>query len=137
MKLRGVLEAAIYVAELDTTERFYGKALGLPRLLREEGRHVFFRCGRTILLCFIAEQTKVPSPGEALPVPTHGAVGAGHVCFSVLGEDLDRLCDRLIGDGIEVEADFHWPNGARSVYVRDPAGNSVEFAEPKLWGIDP
>ena len=26
-----------------------------------------------------------------------------------------------------------WPNGARSIYVRDPAGNSLEFAEPALW----
>ena len=26
-----------------------------------------------------------------------------------------------------------WPNGARSLYFRDPAGNSVEIAEPRLW----
>jgi hypothetical protein len=35
--------------------------------------------------------------------------------------------------GFPVEADFRWPNEARSIYVRDPAGNSVEFAEPRLW----
>ena len=44
---------------------------------------------------------------------------------------------RLESFGVEIEADFEWPNGARSVYVRDPDGNSIEFAEPKLWGIDP
>ena len=41
--------------------------------------------------------------------------------------------ERLESAGIEIEADFEWPNGARSIYVRDPAGNSIEFAEPKLW----
>jgi catechol 2,3-dioxygenase-like lactoylglutathione lyase family enzyme len=36
--------------------------------------------------------------------------------------------------GIEIEADFRWPNGARSLYFRDPAGNSVELADPAIWG---
>jgi catechol 2,3-dioxygenase-like lactoylglutathione lyase family enzyme len=38
--------------------------------------------------------------------------------------------------GVEIEADFRWPNGARSVYFRDPDGNSLEIAEPKLWGLE-
>ncbi|HUH50108.1 MAG TPA: glyoxalase/bleomycin resistance/extradiol dioxygenase family protein, partial [Mycoplana sp.] len=25
--------------------------------------------------------------------------------------------------------------GARSIYFRDPAGNSLECAEPGLWGL--
>ena len=33
-----------------------------------------------------------------------------------------------------IEADFRWPNGARSIYVRDPAGNSIELADPAIWG---
>ncbi len=35
--------------------------------------------------------------------------------------------------GIAIEADFDWPNGAHSIYFRDPSGNSLEIAEPKLW----
>ena len=34
------------------------------------------------------------------------------------------------------EADFRWPTGARSIYFRDPAGNSLECAEPGLWSIE-
>lgn len=34
-----------------------------------------------------------------------------------------------------IEADFFWPNGARSIYFRDPSGNSIEFAEPSIWGL--
>ncbi len=99
------------------------------------GRHVFYRCGATILLVFRAAETRVPSSNAALPVPTHGADGQGHVCFAVDGPALDVVRSAL-GQGTHSGRSglFAWPNGARSVYVRDPAGNSVEFAEPRLWG---
>lgn len=129
----GVLEAAVYVDDLEAAERFYAGILGFPVVLRQPGRHVFFRAGSTIVLCFIAEATRVPVPGSPLPVHVHGATGAGHICFAVEGHGLDALKAHLQAEGQVIEADFHWPNGARSIYLRDPAGNSVEFAEPKLW----
>ncbi|MEM1388248.1 MAG: VOC family protein [Pseudomonadota bacterium] len=131
----GVLEAALYVDDLDAAEAFYGGILGLERVLRVDGRHVFFRAGSTIVLCFIAEATRRPAPAGALPVPHHGADGAGHVCFAVAAPALEGCRAHLAAQGIAIEADFAWPSGARSIYVRDPAGNSVEFAEPKLWGL--
>ena len=36
--------------------------------------------------------------------------------------------------GIDVEHVERWGEGKRSLYVRDPAGNSVELATPNLWG---
>jgi hypothetical protein len=36
---------------------------------------------------------------------------------------------------VAIEADFEWPKGGRSIYFRDPAGNCLEFAEPKIWGL--
>jgi catechol 2,3-dioxygenase-like lactoylglutathione lyase family enzyme len=130
----GILETALYAADLDAAADFYGRVIGLTERTRAEGRHVFFICGRGMLLIFRAEATRVA--GGPLPVPTHGAEGEGHVCFSVPGEALDGWAAHLAAEGFSVEADFRWPgSGARSVYVRDPAGNSVEFAEPKLWGL--
>ena len=134
LNIDGVLEAALYVDDLDAAAAFYGDLLELEEILRLEGRHVFFRCGSTVVLLFRAEATVKPPSDSALPVPTHGAVGPGHLCFSVPNERMELLLERLTKGDIEIEADFHWPNGARSVYVRDPAGNSIEFAEPKLWG---
>lgn len=131
--IEGVLEAAVYADDLDAAEAFYGGVLGLEVVIRQENRHVFFRCGETIVLVFRAEATKVPPKPGALPVPPHGAEGAGHVCFAATAEALKDWKKRLTGAGVEIEADFNWPNGARSIYVRDPGGNSVEFAEPKLW----
>lgn len=129
---RRVLETALYVDDLDVAERFYGGLIGLERVLRAEGRHVFFRCGPGLLLLFLAEETRKP-PRRGPPVPVHGATGAGHMCFAADAAELEGWRARLEEAGVAVEADFRWPNGARSIYVRDPAGNSVEFAEPGLW----
>jgi catechol 2,3-dioxygenase-like lactoylglutathione lyase family enzyme len=127
-----VLETALYVDDLDAAERFYGGTVGLQRVLRADGRHVFFRCGPGLLLLFLAAETRKPAR-HGPPVPVHGATGAGHVCFAASAEELDGWRAHLEAAGVAVEADFRWPNEARSIYVRDPAGNSVEFAEPRLW----
>ncbi len=110
--------------------------LGLDLIAKAEGRHVFFRCGEGVLLLFNAEATEIPPPpGARLPVPPHGARGPGHLCFAASAEEIDRWKTRSCEDrGIAIEADFEWPNGGRSIYFRDPSGNSLEFAEPRIWG---
>lgn len=131
----GILETSLYVDDLDAAEAFYGGVLGLEKVLRAGDRHVFFRCGPGILLIFNPAETVHPPPADALPVPPHGATGAGHACFSMAGEAIDRMVEKLNKAGIGIESDFRWPNGARSIYFRDPAGNSLECAEPKLWNL--
>lgn len=132
--LDGVLEAALYVDDLDAAARFYGEILGLEEVIAHRPRHIFYRAGATIVLLFVAAETCTPPPPDSkLPVPPHGATGPGHLCFNVPRDALDDWVARISGAGIAIEADFCWPNGARSIYVRDPAGNSIEFAEPKLW----
>jgi catechol 2,3-dioxygenase-like lactoylglutathione lyase family enzyme len=128
-----ILETALYVDDLDAAVAFYGGVLGLDCSHRVPGRHVFFRLAAAMLLLFDPEATRVAS-GGSLPVPPHGgAPGRGHVCFAADAAALEAWVARLGAAGVAIEADFRWPNGARSVYVRDPAGNSVEFAEPRLW----
>jgi len=131
-----VLESALYVDDLDAAEAFYGKVLGLERIAKVEDRHVFFRCGTGVVLLFNAEQTvKPPSPDARLPVPPHGTKGDGHLCFSATAQEIERWKAHLQARGVAIEADFKWPEGGRSIYFRDPAGNSLEFAEPKIWGL--
>ena len=50
------------------------------------------------------------------------------MCFSQTREDLLAMRDHLIAKGIEIEAEFDWPNGARSIYFRDPLGHRIELA---------
>lgn len=134
--IEGILETALYAEDLDAAEAFYGDLLGLQKILRAGNRHVFFRCGPGILLIFNPSETVKPPPPTALPVPPHGAKGPGHVCFRMSSSEIDFLSEKLNKAGITIESDFCWPNGARSIYFRDPAGNSIECAEPKLWGLE-
>lgn len=105
----------------------------MEKIQRIANRHVFFRCGAGVLLIFNPEETVKPPSNPALPVPPHGCHGPGHVCFAMKAAEIAQMQARLSAAGIAIDADFTWPHGPRSLYVRDPAGNSVEFAEPGLW----
>jgi catechol 2,3-dioxygenase-like lactoylglutathione lyase family enzyme len=61
--------------------------------------------------------------------------GEGHICFRAPATELDAWRRRLAERGIAIEADFAWPGGGRSIYFRDPVGNCLELAEPRIWGL--
>jgi catechol 2,3-dioxygenase-like lactoylglutathione lyase family enzyme len=130
----GVLETVLYAEDLEAVGSFYQETVGLKRVQVEKDRHVFFECGGQMLLIFNPHKTRKQQAG-ALPVPPHGAMGPGHVCFRASAEELDRWRTHFAARGIAIEADFEWPRGGRSIYIRDPAGNSVEFAESRIWGL--
>jgi catechol 2,3-dioxygenase-like lactoylglutathione lyase family enzyme len=136
--VNGVLESCVYASDLESAESFYVDVLGLRVHVRETGRHVFFRCGDGMVLVFDPARTST-QPGESLgtPIPAHGARGAGHIAFRVDDDALDAWRGHLAHRQVDIEAEVRWPNGAQSIYVRDPAGNSVELATRKLWGLDP
>lgn len=136
MRPRGVLESVVYARDLDAARDFYGRVLGLAKVVEEEGRHVFFALGHQAVLVFNPDITRLGSRDPKLQIPAHGAEGPGHICFAADAEELDGWVRQLDACGVAIEADFTWPWGGRSVYVRDPAGNSVEFAEPRIWGLD-
>lgn len=136
MRPAAVLESALYVTDLAAAEHFYGAVLGLEPLGRVEGRHAFFRCGGSVVLLFNAEATRhPPAPDARLPVPPHGTVGEGHLCFVATEAEIDRWKSHLADAGVAIEAEFEWPQGGRSIYFRDPSGNSLEFANPSIWGL--
>lgn len=131
-----ILESALYVTNLTAAEDFYSNILGLEQISKVDGRHIFYRCGAGVLLLFNASATKVsPAPEAKLPVPPHGTTGPGHLAFSATPAELDRWKSYLEAHGVEIEATVGWPQGGRSIYFRDPSGNSLEFAEPKIWGL--
>jgi catechol 2,3-dioxygenase-like lactoylglutathione lyase family enzyme len=135
MKPAGILETVLYARDLGAIEAFYGDVLGLDPFQRVPDRHLFYRCGDQVLLIFNPEATVVPPAADALPVPPHGARGPGHICFRASAAEIDGWVQRLTAKGIAIEADFEWPRGGRSIYFRDPAGNCLEFAEPRIWGL--
>jgi catechol 2,3-dioxygenase-like lactoylglutathione lyase family enzyme len=134
MKPAAVLETVLYAGDLDAAEEFYGRVLGLKPYAKTEGRHVFYKLENQMLLIFnpVAAQRSASPPYR---LPPHGAHGEGHVCFAAEAEVLASWRTRLAELGIAIETEFEWPGGGRSIYFRDPAGNSVEFAEPRIWGF--
>lgn len=136
--LLGTLETALYARDLQAATAFWRDVMGMEVITTAPGRHVFFRITDDprpqVLLIFRAEATEIPpAPDARLPVPPHGARGPGHFCLAVPPENLDDWRQHLARHNIRIEADFHWPNGARSIYFRDPAGNSIELADPAIW----
>ncbi len=126
-----LVETSIYADDLDAAVRFYRDVLGLVPLMQETGRHVFFAVGdRGMLLIFRPEETL-----RGHPLPAHGARGPGHFALGIAANDLSAWRDRLGERGVAIEHEETWPGGGRSLYFRDPAGNSVELITPGVWGL--
>lgn len=125
-----VLETILYVDDLEAARAFYQVVIGLELYSQKHGVFAFFRCGGGMLLLFNPEAA---SKNDS--IPAHGAAGPGHVCFAVAEDELPAWQARLKDHGIAIEQDVTWPNGAKSFYFRDPAGNSLELGTPKIWGL--
>jgi catechol 2,3-dioxygenase-like lactoylglutathione lyase family enzyme len=126
-----LVETAVYVDDLAEAEAFYRDVLGLEPIVHEAGRHVFFRVGaEDVLLVFNPDTTL---KGDQLP--PHGSRGPGHFAMGILRESLDGWRDRLKQHRVAIEAEATWPHGGRSLYFRDPAGNSIELITPGVWGL--
>jgi predicted ester cyclase/catechol 2,3-dioxygenase-like lactoylglutathione lyase family enzyme len=125
-----LFEVAIYGPDLAALADFYTRVLGLEVITRFGDRGFALRCGRTALLVFDPARTREDDES----VPKHGATGAGHVAFLATAADLPRWREHLAACGVHIEREVTWPAGGTSLYVRDPADNSVELAPPTLWG---
>jgi len=131
MKASSILETCLYVDDLVRAEQFYREVLGLELASRQEGRDVFLRCGARMLLLFNPLHTREPSD----QFPSHGSFGPGHVAFGVREAELPAWTERLAQLDVPIERTIDWPGGGRSLYFRDPAGNCLELATPRIWGI--
>jgi catechol 2,3-dioxygenase-like lactoylglutathione lyase family enzyme len=134
MQVEQILETCLYVDDLEAAEEFYGRVLGLKAFSKVKGRHVFFHCDQSVFLLFNPARTVQPE--GAIPVPSHGTQGAGHVAFAMKSAEIDRWREHLRKNGVAIEAEVTWPSGGQSLYFRDPAGNSVELATPQTWRLE-
>lgn len=131
MKILSVVETAIYVDDLDAAEDFYQRILGLEVIASEADRHVFFRVGESNVL--LAFNPRTTCTGDTLP--HHGASGAGHFALGIESTSLDDWRRHLEANRISIETEMEWPAGGKSIYFRDPAGNSVELITPGVWQL--
>lgn len=133
-RLSGVHETVLYAEDIDATVRFYADVLGL--VVMDEsgtvGRGLRLPSGSVLL---IFDPTVASKPGRA--VPSHGATGAGHLAFAIEHDAYDTWLAHLQSCGVEIEREVEWPavegERARSIYFRDPAGNSAELMAGDYW----
>ena len=126
-RISGILETALYVADLDRAERFYRDVLALRQIGKEPDRHVFFRLGSGVLLLFRADRTR-----QAGTLPSHGADGEIHVCFLVSPAAYEAWKRHIQDHEIAIQREVAWPQG-RSFFFRDPDGNLLELADADIW----
>ena len=112
-RLRGVLETALYVDDLDRAGEFY------------EGVLLLFQRGSTL--------ETVRLPGGV--IPPHDGHGPLHMAFAIAADELASWERRLEEAGVAVEGRTDWPRGGQSVYFRDSDGHLLELATPGLWSI--
>jgi catechol 2,3-dioxygenase-like lactoylglutathione lyase family enzyme len=129
MKISRIKETCIYVSDLQRTKAFYAEELGLPVISMVPDRHIFFRAGESVLLCFIAAQTE-----NEKELPPHGARGSVHFAFEADAESYASALQQLKAAGINILHEHTWKAGLRSFYFHDPDQNLVEIIEEGLWG---
>lgn len=130
--LTRIYETVLYVDDLRAADAFYGGVLGLRQIRESADLLDGFRLpSGGVLLVFLAAQSIKPGRG----VPSHGAVGPGHIALSVGAGELGAWRERLLAAGVAIEQEHEWRPGVRSIYVRDPAGNSVELVEGEIWPV--
>ena len=128
MEVLKIMETCLYVLDLDRTEQFYHGIMGFPVIGRVEGRHIFFRAGKSVLLCFISEAT---SRDESLP--PHWGKGALHLAFEVSPDQYVRAREELVARGVTITHDQQWKEGVTSFYFEDPDGHVLEIVPEGMW----
>ena len=129
MKPDRIFETVLYAEDLNAAKKFYSDVLGLS-LYRESEYFLVYRLESSVLLIFDPKL----SAEDGRPVPAHGSVGQGHIAFGASQDQTEAWRQHFLNKGIPIDEVVKWSEGGKSVYVRDPAGNSIEFAPSTLWG---
>lgn len=135
MKFTKIVETCIYSSKLKEMKDFYMNKLGLDFVSEENGRHVFLKAGKSMLLIFNPESTL----NDSISIfPIHGAItppSIVHFALEINTADYEKWKDLLSKKQINIEKELKIGN-SRSVYFRDPSGNVVELITENAWPID-
>jgi catechol 2,3-dioxygenase-like lactoylglutathione lyase family enzyme len=134
-QVRGVLETALYVADLERSRAFYSRVFGFEPLHQDERFCAFDVLGRQVLLLFQRGVTAEPVTMPGGTIPGHDGEGRIHLAFAIGRDDLDPWERRLQQNQVPVESRVSWARGGKSIYFRDPDGHLLELVTPGAWRI--
>ncbi|WP_299818869.1 VOC family protein [uncultured Pontibacter sp.] len=128
MKIKKIKETCLYVENLQNSKEFYNGKLGLEVIGEVKDRHVFFRAGESVLLCFISEAS-----GKGGNLPPHYGTGQLHLAFEVSKTDYPAWAEKIKSAGITLEQEYDWGGGYLSFYFRDPDKHLLEVVMEGMW----
>jgi catechol 2,3-dioxygenase-like lactoylglutathione lyase family enzyme len=129
MNFRQIKETCIYYRDLELAKEFYHGKLGLEIISHLKNKHIFFRAGSSVLLCFNPDDSRIK-----LSPPAHYAEGKYHFAFEVSPEEYESQKQQIIKIGIPIKDQVIWKNGQESFYFEDPIGNVLEIVPEGIWG---
>ncbi len=129
LPINHIKETCLYVKDLEATRHFYHEVMGLSLIGFVENRHVFFKAGSSVLLCFNAETTK---NDERLP--PHFGEGNLHFAFEVPNDAYESWKEHLMTQNVAIEQEVTWRDNLKSFYFRDPDHHCVEIVMVGIWG---
>jgi catechol 2,3-dioxygenase-like lactoylglutathione lyase family enzyme len=135
MKINGILETSLYVADPGRSAAFYRRLFDFPTLLEEDRLVALGVAGHDVLLLFRRGTTEEPVVMKSGVIGAHGSTGQSHLAFAIEASELEAWKNRLAAEGVAVESTVDWPRGAHSVYFRDPDNHLLELVTPGVWSV--
>lgn len=132
--ITGILETALYVADVERAAAFYEKLMGFRRLLAED-RLIGMAVGESqqILLLFKRGGSVQPSPMHGGLIPAHDGQGTLHMAFAIEEGNLPDWRIRLAENNVPIESELVTELGGTSLYFRDLDQHLIELATPGIW----
>ena len=123
-----IKETCLYIHDLEGARSFYHDTLGFEVISYVPGRHIFFRVGESVLLCFDPEDSK-----KKTSPPAHYGEGNQHFAFEVPPGSYEKSKQRIKDLGIEIIDTLVWNSGQESFYFNDHEGNILEIVPLGVW----
>ncbi len=132
-RISGLLETALYVADMPRAVAFFKDVMGLEPMLSGD-RLTGFDAGRQgVLLLFLTGASVADMPVDDGVIPGHDGSGPVHMAFAIEADEYEPWRQHLAGQGVALRGEVVWPKGGRSLYFDDPDGHLIELATPGLW----
>ncbi|RYG35487.1 glyoxalase [bacterium] len=130
--ISGILETALYVDDLDRSERFYRELFGVSRILGDDRIRALRLPGDQVLLLFRKGASTQPSVTDSGIIPPHDGDGRLHLAFRIDRANDSAWREHLTKLGISLESGIY-PCSGVSLYFRDPDGHCIELASTEVW----
>jgi catechol 2,3-dioxygenase-like lactoylglutathione lyase family enzyme len=126
-RLDGVLETALYVADIARSAEFYRTLFGFEVIDTGERLWALSVADRQVLL--LCQK----GASADLAAGSHDGGGRLHLAFAIPVVELPAWEAWFGQHDVAIEERRTWERGGYSLYIRDPDGHLIEVATPGVW----